>query len=409
MKILLIAILSLWSFSALAQESILTIQQANDYALKNNSNVRAAVFEVESQRQLKKTSFDLSKTDVTLLYGQYNSYAKNDNNITVSQSIPFTALGSQGALNRSLLASSELKKAASENELVYQVKQLYHLLALAYSQRKIFLQQDSIFEGFFKAAALRNKTGETNLLEQTTAEVQRNEAKNKLRQNESDIAVLRSQLQTVLNSPTLPDIQMKELSELQLERSVDTTTLLANPSLAYSRQQIEVARSQKKVESAKFAPDLLIGFFNQTLIGTPDAESGTIAFKSDRFSGFQVGVSIPLWFVPHQGRVRAAEFSRQAAKSKYEFHQRMLMAEMNQAMQQYQTSKNSLEYYRNSALPNAELILKQSQAAFRGGEIGYAEYLLGLKNAISIKESYLQTLNEYNQRIIFIEYLLGNK
>ena len=409
MRLLIVIVLALCSFKGLAQESPLTIEQAIDFALKNNPGIKAAGYEVESQRQLRKTSFDLPKTNVILLYGQYNSYSKNDNNITISQAIPFTALGSQGTLNRSLLASTELKKYITENELRYRIKTAFNELALAYSRHQLLLEQDSIFGGFLKSASLRFKAGETNLLEKTTAEAQKYDAENKLRQNDADIAVLRSQLRTLLNSPRLPDIQNQELIELQLPIAPDTTVVFSNPSLAYSLQQVEVARNQKKVESAKFAPDLLVGFFSQTLIGASDPESGSIATKSDRFSGFQIGVSIPLWFAPHKGRVMAAEYHRQMAKSNHDFLESNLQAQLQQASQQFQKSRNSLNYYRSSALPNADLILKQSQAAFRGGEIGYAEYLLGLRNAISIREEYLQTLHEYNQSIIFIEFLSGNK
>ncbi|MBK8292290.1 MAG: TolC family protein [Flammeovirgaceae bacterium] len=151
------------------------------------------------------------------------------------------------------MASAELKKAATENELVYQVKQVYYQLAFTQSRHDLLLQQDSIYEGFFKAASLRYKTGETNLLEKTTAETQSNEVKNQLRQNEATALVLRTQLKTLMNSDVLPDIAENAFSEIEISESPDSAALALNPSLAFMRQQVEVAKSQKKVESAKFA------------------------------------------------------------------------------------------------------------------------------------------------------------
>ncbi len=408
MRILIIITFTLSSLVGLGQSNKLMVQQAIDVALKNNAGIKTVAYEVESQRQLKKTGFDLPKTSVSLQYGQYNSFAKNDNNIMITQSIPFAVLGSQASLNRSLLASSELKKAFTENELVYQVKQVYYQLAFVKARHELLLQQDSIYEGFLKSASLRYKTGETKLLEQATAETQRNEAKNQLRQNEATVVILRTQLKTLLNSEQLPEISENELTEISFDVSQDTT-LFANPFLSYVRQQVEVAKSQKKVETAKFAPDLLIGFFNQTLIDIINAENGAVANSNTRFTGFQVGVSIPLWFFPHQGRVKAAAFNQKAAESNYTNQQKIIQGQSQQAAQLYGKNRNSLEYYRSSALPNADLILKQSQIAFREGEIGYAEYLLGVRNAISIKEGYLQTLSDYNQSIIYIEFLSGTK
>ena len=182
MRIVIITLLGFSSLAGFAQSERLSAKQAIDVALKNNIGIKTAAYKVESQRQLKKTGFDLPKTSISLQYGQYNSFAKNDNNIMITQSIPFAVLGSQSSLNRSLLASSELKKAFTENELVYQVKQVYYQLAFVKARHGLLLQQDSIYEGFLKSASLRYKTGETKLLEQATAETQRNEVKNQLRQ-----------------------------------------------------------------------------------------------------------------------------------------------------------------------------------------------------------------------------------
>lgn len=407
MRILLISLLLLVAFHLRGQ--VLTRDQAIELALKNNFQVKSAEYQLESQRQLKKTSFDLPKTDVTLMYGQYNSFAKNDNNLTISQSIPLYALGSQGKLNRSLIASAELKKSATQNELTFEVKQVYAQLSYFYSVQKLLQQQDSLFEGFYRAASVRFKAGETNLLEQATAETQRNEAKNRLRQIESDISVLRTRLKGILNSNDLPDVQRSEFNAYEISATLDTTLILSNPDLAYSRQQVDVAKSEKKLQAAKAGPDLLVGYFNQTLIGTVDPESGAIAANGQRFSGFQVGISIPLWFGPHQGRVKAAEFNARAAQSNYASEKLNMLSLTEQAIQEFQKNKVALEYYQSSALPNAELILKQAQAGFRGGDIAYTEYLLGLQNAIRIHENYLKTLNDYNQSIIYIEFLSGNK
>ena len=409
MRKVLIVMLILLVGKSQAQDNIFSLDEAIDYALKNNSSVRSAGYQIASRKELRKASFDLPKTEVSLLYGQYNSYVDHDNNFTVTQSIPFSALGSQGKLNRSLIASAELQKAQTENELVFQVKQTHNRLLYAYSLRKLLLQQDSIFEGFFRSASLRYQAGETKLLEQSTAEAQRTQAKIRLRENESDIAVLRSQLRSLLNTPATPDIEDHELTQLSSGVNLDTTLLSANPSLAYARQQIEVAKNEKRVQGARFAPDFLVGFFSQTLIGTSDPETGAVANGSERFTGFQVGVAIPLWFAPHQARAKAASYNTKAAASRYYAYGQQLRSQMEQAIEEFHKNRNSLASFRDSSLPNAELILKQSEASFRGGEIGYAEFLLGLRNANDIREKYLQTLHDYNQSIILIEFLSGNK
>lgn len=409
-KCFFITLFLLITLSARSQQ-VLTLEQAIETALKKNGSVQAATYNVASQRALKKTGFDLPKTNVSLQYGQYNSYSKNDNNLMITQTIPFAAFGSQSALNRSLVVSSELKKAATENELVFQVKQVYYQLAFLRAKEKLLQQQDSIFEGFLKAASLRYRAGEANLLEQTTAESQRNEVKNLLAKIQADQIIIRTQLKTLVNSNELPDIADSGLNKVSFSNAPDSVAIQSNPSAAYMRQQVQVTKDEKKVELVKAAPELLLGFFTQTLIGVQNTESGSgaVATSSDRFTGFQVGLAIPLWFAPQQGRVKAADYNRQSAESNYQYYHKTLQGRYQQAMQEYTKNKNSLDYYTISALPNADLILKQTLLAFRNGEIGYAEYLLGVQKAITIKEGHLQTLNDYNQSIIYIEFLSGNK
>lgn len=394
--------------SSYAQAS-LTIDQVIALVLKNNSSLKAISSETEAQRALGRTSFDLPKTEVMLMYGQYNGYATNDNNITVSQAIPFTAFGSLGSLNRATLASSEMKLEVTENELIYQVRQVFLQLTYAVARHALLQQQDSMYENFRKSATLRYSSGETNLLEQTTAEVQRNEIGNQLLRNEAEILGLRTQLKTFLNSRELPAI-IAELREFTMEEITDSLRLTNNnPSLRYLREQINVASSQKKVEAAHLAPDILIGFFSQTLIGVENLETGALAAKNERFTGFQVGLSIPLWFAPQKARVKSASLRKKAAEYSHEQFAVNLKGQHEQALQQHRMAKRNLDYYQSSALPNASLILKQAQIAFREGDISYPEYLMGLRNAASIKEGYLTALRDYNLNILLLNYLSGNK
>lgn len=391
----------------LSAQTTVSLNDAVELALKNNLSIQAAEHVVQAQRSLKSTAIDLPKTNVSFMYGQYNSYAKNDNNITATQAIPFTAFGSQGKLNRATIASSELQKQVAVNELVYRVKQVYLELTYTKARQVLLVRQDSIYEGFAKSADLRYRTGETSLLEKATAEAQRNEIRNQVRQNESALHVLKSQLSTLLNSENIVDTNTALIAFDAT--GIDSSTLLNNPSLGFMNQQIEVAFRQKKLEAARFAPDIHVGFFSQTLIGVENTTDGSLATSSERFTGFQVGLSLPLWFAPHRSRLRAAEFNEQAAASQYAYYQKTLKDEQVQAIQQFTVARNSLEYYRTAALPNAELILKQTALAYKSGDIQYAEHLIALRSALSIQENYLTTLHDYNQSIIYFHYLSGNK
>lgn len=405
---ILTSVICVFAAATASAQTFVHVDEAIDLARKNNPGLQAMEHETSAAQALRRSSFDLPKASVLLLYGKYNSY-RTDNNITVSQTIPFTAFGSNAALHQSQLEATQLRKLATGNDLAYEVSRAFQTLAFLKARRQLLREQDSVYGGFLRAASLRYKTGETNLLEQATAQTQQSEISNMVAQNESDIQMARLQLKTLVNAEGLPDIADSTLREMTPLSTVDTAAINTNPALGLALQNADVAMRLKRLEIARSMPDIQVGFFNQTLIDVPQFETGRLATSADRFTGLQLGISLPLWFPSHVARVKSAEFSRQASASQYEHEKNLLSGRLAQAMQSYRKAAKSIAYYQESALPNASLILRQAQTSFRAGEIGYAEYLLGVRSAMSIREGYLVAVHEFNQSQILIQYLIGNK
>ncbi|MFN9329955.1 MAG: TolC family protein, partial [Cyclobacteriaceae bacterium] len=181
-----------------------------------------------------------------------------------------------------------------------------------------------------------------------------------------------------------------------------------NPQLALQQQAVAVADQEKRVLKNQALPDLTIGYFNQTLIGIPLAEAGSTASTTDRFQGFSVGLHIPLWFVPQTARIKSAEVGRERQQALLGWQQQQLRGAWQHAVQQYEKYKSSVNYYRSSALPNADIIRSQADKAYKAGEVGYLEYLLALRQSLQIREAYLKDLNQFNQSAIYLDYLAGN-
>jgi len=404
-----VCLLLMLSSESRAQERPLTLDQALQQALQNNKGISSARLGVEYQQQLKKANKEVPKMDVSLLYGQYNTVNKTDNNITITQKIPFpTYFSAQSALGSSLVKSSRFRLAVTQNELAFQVKATYFQLQYLAAKKTLLLREDSLYRGFLKSADLRYRTGETNLLEKTTAETQLNELHNQLQQNQADTQIQLEQLTSLLNNGSkVVSIADTGLVEKPFNLS-DTVSLSNNPALAMIKQQVEIAQNQKRVESAKALPDITLGYFNQSLIGNQNINGKEIFYGSgDRFQGFQLGLSLPV-FTSFKAKVRAAEINTQIAESDFSLQQNNVNRQYRQSVQEYLKNKNSLAYYKTSALANAELILKQIQFAYKSGDISFAEYLISVRNAIGIRNGYLLALNEYNQSVVQLEFLTGN-
>lgn len=391
-----------------AQKTIVNLPQAIDSAIKNNVLIEAGKYEIDYNKALKKSSFDIGKTSAMLSYGQYNSFF-NDNNFTISQEIPFpTVLANQNQLYKALIQDAVLKVEMNKNTLIYKVKSAYYQLSYLHARQQLLERMDSIYTLFAKAAAHRFNAGESNILEKTTAETELMEIKNQIQQNEYDLLIYQSQLQMLMNSKSMIDIEKNSFTKISNEGG--SNNINNNPEILWYEQQVEISRLQKKVEVSKSFPNFSLGYFNQSLIGY-HKRNQTESFypSSQRFIGFEFGISVPLWFRPYTARIRAAEIFRKKEESNYTYFKNIMLTAYYETFQEHHKNMNTLSYYENSALPNANLIIDSAELSFKQGEIGYVEYLLGLKNALQIKSGYLNAMNMYNQNVIKIEYLIGNK
>lgn len=378
-------------------------------ALKNDNAILAADKEIAHNQYLKKTATEIGKTNVSLTYGQYNSFAKKDNNIAISQTIPFpTSMAAKSKLYQSEVQSSMLKKKLTEAEVVYQVKAIYYEW-LYLNQRKTFLiKKDSLYSVLAKASTARYNTGESTLLEKSSSDARSLEIKNLLEQIENDQKTLSARLKAIINISVTNFQDNKEI-EASLSLTVDSNLTAKHPYVVYLQHGIEIADKKKRLEKALVMPDITIGYFNQTLFGVPYGNdfSAPLANYGNRFQGFQAGLSIPLWFGPQAAKIKAAEQLKEDAQLLYKQAANDAAAEIETSYEQYLKTQKSLQYYKTSGLPNADLITKQSSLAFQKGDINYAQHVINLQQADEIKQNYLQTLLEYNKSIIALEFLSG--
>jgi len=97
----------------------------------------------------------------------------------------------------------------------------------------------------------------------------------------------------------------------------------------------------------------------------------------------------------------------EVAKKQHESFYLYLTQQYNQAIQELNKNSNSLNYYRDSALKMADLLIYQSRLSFKNGQIDHTGLLLNLRQALAIREGYLIAMQQYNQSLITIDYLNG--
>lgn len=390
------------SSTAFAQSQVVSAQEAVDLAMKNNRDVAASEYLLESRKQERKISSEVGKTLVSGTFGQYNGFPKNDNNITISQSLPFpTVFGARSNLNDGLIEDARLSQQNRRSEVRYLVRSTWHQLNYLIALHKRYVELDSIYVIYLKAATARHQAGETALLEKLTIEGRSQKIKITLRQNEAQIEFYTERLLALTGSAA------------RLTTSHDAVVLEVPPNgnspsthVLWYKQQSVVANRETSLQRNLLLPDITLGYFNQTLIGVPlRASSSDVATSSNRFQGFQVGLSIPLWLHPQVAKVRAAVFRQRALEASNEQriveHESSIRA-LNVEIGRY---RETLEDFGSTGRVHAETIYIQSLKAFQLGETGTIELMLAMQTANELYVGYLDVLNLYNQAIIRLDYL----
>ncbi|MDP4275259.1 MAG: efflux RND transporter permease subunit, partial [Bacteroidota bacterium] len=406
--LLLFVVPSFFNCIKAQQANPIDLSNAIKMALDSNLSVRSSGYQVDVQKALKGASWDIGKTGLEMEYGQFNSYSR-DNSFTVSQSFAFpTVYLNQSRLAGANVKSSEWQLKGSQLEIATRVKQVYWQLAYLYSRRKLLASQDSLFAGFLVAAERKAKAGETNRLDVITARSQSLEIKNQLQQTSADIVIYNRKLQALLNTriPIYPsDTVLKRISFIPV---CDSTAIAQNPALGNSRQQVEISQLETKLERSRMMPDFSVGYFSQTIRGTQDVNGVSRTFGAgDRFTGIQAGIAVPLWFVPHTSKIKAAKINESIARNNSELFAKSLSANYRELLDEYGKYLGSVEYYEQQAIPEADMIIVQATGSYKAGAIDYLEYILSLNRALTIRQNYLDALNSFNQTIINIDFITG--
>ncbi|MBN4085174.1 CusA/CzcA family heavy metal efflux RND transporter [Flavobacteriaceae bacterium AH-315-B10] len=389
------------------QERKLSLQQAIDEALINNTRIKIAQFQVEVEEIGKIGAITIPKTDFSYTTGDVNNPEIRDNMYSISQRVNFPTLySSQYKLAKEKVSSRQQLKVIEENKLIGDVKSAYLKYQFALEKEQLLLKLDSLYNNLNRSSEQRYKTGESTKLESITSATQSMQIKNRLRQNESDIQIAKKQLQTLLNTTDNIVIADAKLLPNTLNVSLESDSVSKSPIIGYLQQQLKVNEQETKVERNKMLPDLIFGYSSQTFVGNPNL-ANQILTDSDRFSFFRVGLALPIFPGGHRSKIKTTKLNEEIARSQLELTTTTLRGEFQNLVQEYYKLQSMLQYYQNEALPQADLITSNSEKSFKSGDVSYTQYLQNLSLANTIQTDYLNTLYQYNQSIIIIETLIG--
>ncbi|MFM9988345.1 CusA/CzcA family heavy metal efflux RND transporter [Flavobacterium sp.] len=389
---IVVLFLSCFSFNANAQTQTFTLQNALDLATKNYPTLQQASLQTQQQQALTKTATVLDPFNINSNLGQINSKLF-DYNIGVAQGFKLSNKADRNLLIQNVAVAKSFE-AVTKNELIKNVSNAYFNWLYNVQHYNLLLETDNIFADYEKYADKKFQVGESSKLEKINASLQRKELKMQLAEANSQVLFYLTELQkwTRSNEPYQAPTKYDALPEINVS---DSTLVKNHPVLQFLQQQIIAKELAIKSEKAKANPSFNLGVNTQSLD------------KENPFYYGSVGINIPLFRNGIKAKTQVAKLETEIVKKELEKSQQELATIYLQQFQLQKQYSEQLNFYKTEGLPMAETIVNSAQRLYKSGDIGYIEYTQNLKDANKIKTDYLIAMNNYNQTIINIQYLLN--
>lgn len=380
-------------FVYLSQRQI-SIDEAINLSLKNSPVLKVASYSTLQNSQLQKTAFNLSNPEIMM-----ESPSGEFQTLGVIQSFSFpTVYIKQNQLLKEKTVLSKVGEKVSENDLRFQVKNLYLEIQFLDVMKQQYQIQDSIYNQIRIAVQRIYDAGQIDFLEKTFADAQYGEIHNQFLNIQSDLKVAHSQLQiyTGLREELKTNSLLKEPLVL-VQLTNDTVQFQNNPSLIYLKQEQLISAKNISLEKNKFLPGFTFGYLNQASKNTP------IDLR------IRAGINIPLWFWQNTASLNAAKTGLKIAEQNFTLQQQVISIQLQKAQGDYLKFSQSLAYYETIGVKQADDIISSSKRFFEAGhDSDYINLLRTINEAYLIKKKYFESLKNYNQSILNINYLKGS-
>lgn len=384
------------ALGAQAQQPIQISQNdAIKMALSKNPEITLAQERIDQQKALKPSAFSLQTPDLV-----FEAPTGQDLRPGLLQVIDYPGIyTAQGKAQKSKISISKTEYAISSNNLVYRLRSAYNQLQYLIAKTRLLQSQDSVFDDIIKVNEVRYRVGQISSLEKLNGESQYKRILFNLKVSRSELRNAKYQFNLLLGKPNdttyIPSESLKKSDYVFTVTPVDTTYVINNPLLDYSREYENYSYHFLRAEKRRRIPGAVVGFLNQ---GTPE---------TDLVPRLRLGITLPLWQWTYQANINAAKKGLEMARTQKLLTAYQLNTEYAKAQADFVQYKDNLNYFETIGLAEADEILRNSRESFRLGSINYYQYIQNLELSYTLRQNYLETLRNYNQALNSLIYLKG--
>lgn len=352
----------------------------------NNKSIAAETLYWEAQKLFYKTGLspDNPMVEYDHLPGRPQG-AGTQQDFAVTQGFDFpTSYEKRRGLSTEQIAQGHLQANIFRQNILLEAK----IACLEYIYRtKLHQELDKRLQNankLLRAIDKQTQQGESNVLDLNKIKLLQLEIKNQADLNTASLKTVQHQLDQLNGGLPLDlsHIEYPVLSGLPDFDLMDSLIEANDPEVKAVEQKRDVNRRQVELTRSMTLPKLEGGYHQQSILG-------------QRYQGFHVGMTIPLWENKNKVKTERARLSHSEyaiTEHRIEHHYRN-----KKLYEQYLHWQNTLNEYQNvlTSANNEDLLNK----AFQAGQISLIEYLMELRYFFDAIDQLKAAEKEYHQAI----------
>lgn len=304
--------------------------------------------------------------------------------LVASQSFDFPSVYVQkNKLSQSKAVSYDHQGAEFRQQILLQAKEVCLDLVLLNQQKALLDQRRQNAEQLSALYAQRLESGDANILETNKINLELLNAKNEARMNEAARIAKLQELATLNGGIAIDftDTVYAPVKEALSFEDLRAEAVTANPQLLTLKSEQVAARRQLSVNKSKGLPGFELGYRLNTASG------------GERFNGFLVGISIPLF--SNRNNVRQAKAQTLYTDLQLESTTTAVESELHQLYNQSLALRTSMDEY--AAVLQSQNSLSLLNKAIQTGQISMIEYFVDVTTLYQSMQNYMQLQNEYQK------------
>lgn len=379
-KIIFLILCGLLGKVALQAQSISTVLQ---HIEQNNKTLQAAARQTEALKLEAHTGKYLPNPTVELnqLWAD-RSVGGNVNELAVVQTFDFPSVyANKNKLAKLQSETYDFQYATTRQQILLVAQQTCLEIIYLRQQKKLLenrLQNAQLLTNLYEE---RLKKGGATQLELNKIQLEKINAQNAARLNETALRAKLEQLQTLNGglSIVFTDENYPELSVLPAFEELETSYLAADPNLKSLTGASAAANREIKLSRAQTLPKFDLGYRRN-------------GGSEEKLNGFRIGMSIPLW--ENKNTVKKARAQAEYATINLEDNRNALKTTLRELYLQAQALQNSCNEYAQALTGqrNEELLTKALQTGF----ISMIDYFVEITILYDSMQNYLDVRKEYH-------------